>query len=161
MMDHGKGNPPVEYLIAFEEGRKYDTCVHSLGTRPLRSRQCWAKVAKWRKCETYIALGRNLLNVDTGYKQWDCFRFMDYTMRHAMGLTFQVRHYPVSNGKDEENFGKGMVDFDWATHAYSIPKRVKSEPGQYAPAKAETSTTGTDEKPMVYDVELGKLVPLE
>ena len=36
LMDHGKGNPPISYLIAFEEGlRNYASCVHSLGTRPL------------------------------------------------------------------------------------------------------------------------------
>ena len=160
LMDHGKGNPPVEYLIAFELGlREYASCVHSLGTRPLRTRKSWADVAKWRKCEAYIALARYLLKADTGYKQWDCFRFGDYTMRRAMALTFQNRHYHLSNGQDDDNFGEGKLDFDWDKHAYSRPKKVKSEPGEYKGLKmAETSAT--DERPMIFDVELGKLVPL-
>jgi hypothetical protein len=165
LMDHGKGNPPISYLIAFEEGlRNYASCVHSLGTRPLRSRESWENVAKWRKREAYIALGRYLLRADTGYKQWDCFLFTDYTMRRAMGLTFEVRHYPLSNGRDDENFGKGMVGFDWKKHAYSPPKRVKSEPGEYQSQSAkvtQTSSASKDDTPMIFDVELGKLVPLE
>ena len=162
LMDRGKGDPPVEYLIAFEEGlRNYASCVHSLGKRPLRSKKSWANVAKWRKREAYIALARYLLQADTGYKQWDCFRFNDYTMRRAMGMTFQVRHYPLSNGRDEENFGEGMLNFDWEKHAYVPAKRVKSEPGQYKPANVtQTSSTSDGKKPMIFDVELGKLVPL-
>ena len=163
LMDNGKGSPPVEYLIAFEEGlRNYADCVHSLGTRPLRSKKTWASVAKWRKREAYIALARYLLRADTGYKQWDCFRFEDYTMRMRMGLTFEVRHYPLSDGNDDEHFGKGNMKFDWTKHAYTPPKRVKSEPGEY---KSPSATADTPESrhdtPMIFDVELGKLVPFE
>ena len=119
-------------------------------------------MAKWRKHEAYIALGRYMLRADTGYKQWDCFRFHDYTMRHTMGYTFQVRHLPLSDGRDDENFGKRMVDCDWEKHAYAPCKRVKSEPGEYHSAKVtQTSSTSKDEKPMIFDVELGILVPLE
>ena len=40
LMDHGKGNPPVAYLAAFEEGlRNYGSSVHNLGTRPLAAKQ--------------------------------------------------------------------------------------------------------------------------
>ena len=163
LMDQGKGHPPIEYLAAFEEGlRNYASCVHSLGTRPLRNKESWSNVPKWRKREAYIALARYLLNADTGYKQWDCFRFADYTMRQTMGVNFDVRHYPLSNGRDDENFGKGKLDFDWKKHAYSPPKRVKSEPGEYqAPEGTETSEPLDDDVPMIFDVELGKLVPLE
>ena len=52
-------------------------------------------------------------------------------MRQVLALTFEVRHLPLSDGQDEKNFGKGMMNFDWDKHAYSPPKRVKSEPGQY------------------------------
>ena len=160
LMDLGKMQPPMEYLVAFELGlREYSESVHSLGTRPLRNRKAWAQVAKWRKREAYIALGRYLLRADTGYKQWDCFRFTDYTMRRAMAKTFDERHYPLSNGNDEQNFG-GTLQFDWKKHAYAPPKRVKSEPGEYKHQKVNETSTGGD-KPMVFDVELGKLVPLE
>ena len=77
-------------------------------------------------------------------------------------MTFQARHYPLSDGRDDVNFGKGTVDFDWAKHAYAPPKRVKSEPGEYQSANVtQTSSTSKDEKPMIFDVELGILVPLE
>ena len=161
LMDKGEGNPPVEYLVAFEEGlRNYADCVHSLGTRPLWSKQAWRNVAKWRKREAYIALARYLLRADSGYKQWDCFRFADFTMRVTMGLTFENRHYRLSDGEDDKNFGKGNMNFDWKKHSYVPTKRVKSEPGEYK-AKNVVDTSATDETPMIYDVELGKLVPLE
>lgn len=161
LMDKGEGNPPVEYLVAFEEGlRNYADCVHSLGTRPLRSKKAWKNVAKWRKREAYIALARYLLRADSGYKQWDCFRFADFTMRVTMGLTFENRHYRLSDGEDDKNFGKGNMNFDWKKHSYVPTKRVKSEPGEYK-AKNVVDTSATDETPMIYDVELGKLVPLE
>lgn len=166
LMDKGKGSPPLEYLTSFEEGlRNYGSCVHSMGTRPLRSRKSWSNVAQWRKREAYIALGRYVLKADTGYKQWDCFRFLDYTMRQSLGKTFDVRHLPVSDGRDDENFGKNKLDFDWGKHAYEIPKRVKSEPGEYENLDVVKTTSSSskveDQRPMIYDVELGKLVPLE
>ena len=163
LMDKGEGNPPMEYLVAFEEGlRNYGHNVHSLGTGPFRSRRAWRDVAKWRKREAYIALARYLLHADTGYKQWDCFRFVDYTMRRTLGLTFEVRHLPLSDGKDEINF-KGQLKFDWSKYVVQSKRRVKSEPGEYKPSKTEEgscSTTTGDAPLMVFDVELGKLVPL-
>ena len=62
------------------------------------------------------------------------------------------------------HFVLGMVDFDWKKHAYSPPKRVKSEPGEYQSQSAkvtQTSSASKDDTPMIFDVELGKLVPLE
>ena len=160
LTDLGKSKAPMEYLVAFELGmREYSSSVHSLGTRPLRSRKAWSQVAKWRKREAYIALARYLLRADTGYKQWDCFRFADYTTRSVMGKTFERRHLPLSNGKDDENFG-GTLKFDWDKHAYVAKKRVKSEPGEYKHEEVK-QTTAADDKPMVFDVELGKLVPVE
>jgi len=81
-----------------------------------------------------------------------------------MGLTFEVRHLPLSNGQDDQNFGEGMLEFDWKKHQYSPPKRVvKSEPGEYKSPEGtqQPSTPSKDDVPMIYDVELGKLVPLE
>ena len=163
LMDNGKGSPPLEYLTSVEEGlRNYSSCVHSMGTRPLRSRQSWSNVSQWRKREAYIALGRYLLKADTGYKQWDCFRFMDYSMRQTMGKTFDTRHFPLSNGRDEDNFGKNGLDFDWKKHSYKVSKRVKSEPGEYKnPDVTTTSSLVDDQQLMIFDVELGKLVPIE
>ena len=133
-----------------------------MGTRPLRSRKHWrTKVGKWRKKEPYAALSRHLLNFDAGYKQWDCFRFEDYRIRKILMRTFEVRHLPLSDGRDELNFG-GTHKFDWKKHFYEPPRRkgkadsyVKKEPSDAAPPAEKTGPR------MVFDVELGKLVPLD
>ena len=54
-----------------------------------------------------------------GYKQWDCFLFSDYSIRRQLATTFDVRHLPLSDGNDEENF-EGKLVFDWAAHAQRI-----------------------------------------
>ena len=76
--------------------------------------------------------------------------------------TFEVHHLPLSDGRDELNFG-GTHKFDWKKHFYEPPRRkgkadsyVKKEPSDAAPPPAEK--TGPR---MVFDVELGKLVPLD
>ena len=141
--------------------RNYCVDVHSMGTRSLRSRQYWRdKVSKWRKKEPYVALGRHLLGFDPGYKQWDCFRFEDFRIRSMLIRTFEVRHLPLSDGRDGDNFG-GTYTFDWAKHHYEPPKR-KSKAETYV-KKEPRPPTSTEQRPaqrMVFDVELGKLVPL-
>ena len=40
--DKGVGQPPMEFLVALEEGiREFASCVHCMGTRALRSRAHW------------------------------------------------------------------------------------------------------------------------
>ena len=134
--------------------------VHAMGTRPLRSRLHWGtKVGKWRKKEPYVALGRFLLGFDAGYRQWDCFLFKDFRIRSLLLRTCEVRHLPLSDGRDELHFA-GTYKFDWKKYHYAPPKRkgraesyVKPEP-RNVPAVEHTGTQ------MVFDVELGKLVPL-
>ena len=163
LTDLGKGDPPIEFLVACEEGvRSYGGDLHAMGSRPLRSRRHWGfVVATWRKKESYIALGRYLLRHDDGYKQWDCFLFSDYSIRRKLTATFTARHLPLSNGRDEENFS-GKFVFDWSKHAWSPVKR-KSKADSYL--KPEPKTTSSS-KPvvegvtMIFDVELDRLVPL-
>ena len=46
LTDGGAGTPPMEYLIAIEEGlRQYADDVHTMGTRPLRSPYYWGNKA--------------------------------------------------------------------------------------------------------------------
>lgn len=142
--------------------RNYCADVHAMGTRPLRSRIHWGtKVGKWRKKEPYTALGRLLLDFDAGYRQWDCFLFEDFRIRSLLIRTFEVRHLPLSDGRDELHFG-GAFKFDWEIHHYEPAKRkskaesyVKKEPRIHEPAAEQTGPR------MVFDVELDKLVPLE
>ena len=66
------------------------------------------------------------------------------------------------DGTHVANFGKGVLDFDWEKHAYAPVKRVKSEPGEYQSSKVtQTCSTSKNIRRMIFDVELGKLVPLE
>lgn len=162
LTDLGKGNPPLEFKIAFEEGvRNYCDDLHAMGSRPLRTPKHWGSaVDKWRKKEAYTALGRLLLRYDDGYKQWDCFLFSDYAVRRKLSRTFEVRHLPLSNGRDLENF-EGKFKFDWAKHAWSPAKR-KSKASSYVKPepKMTSSQPVTGGVTMIFDVELGELVPL-
>ena len=154
----------MTYLVEFEKGlRNYSSSVHSLGTRPLRSRSYWGnKVQLWRKREAYIALARHLLCASPEYMQWDCFKFEDYVMRQVLAKTFCVRHLPLSNGKDEENFN-GELKFNWVKHEYKAPKRV-SRPTHVKKEiklpKDSSSAAPKSQQPMIFDVELGELVPM-
>ena len=114
---------------------------------------------KWRKKESYNALTRFLLGSPSGYKQWDCFLFSDYTERAASGRTFEVRHLPLSDGNDAKNFG-GALQFDWARHSWS-PAKSKSKSDTLVktePVAVTAATTPSAGGPMIWDVELDKLV---
>lgn len=176
----GRGKPPIEFLIAFEEGlREYRCCVHSLGTRPLRSPTYWREsVDVWRKKEAYIALGRflhgeapgecSLLTLISprvlilslvGYRQWDCFKFADYVSRRQLGETFVKRHLPLSNGFDFKNFGD-KFKFDWKKHSWQR-SRTTAKPDPDASVTSKPTKTPAAKPPaMIFDVDLGRLVPL-
>ena len=164
LMDHGKNEVPLEYLIAFEEGlRNYADDQHALGTHPLRSPGYYASISLWRKREAYIALGRHLLGREPDYKQWDCFLFQDYQERQSLGKTYQERHHPLSDGNDKVHFGN-KFKFPWVQYVYSPKKRarvVKSEPKLAAKHLVHDPSTPPKCPPMIYDVEKGCLVPFE
>jgi hypothetical protein len=166
LKDRGEGDVPMEYLVALELGlRNYSSDVHAMGTCPLRSPWYWGRIDLWRKREAYIAVGRHLLGYKPNYQQWDCFSWSDYVCRQLLGKTFLVRHYPLSDGEDEEHFGDALV-FDWEKHEYAPRRSVKSEP-KAASKSSKTATpnvtprekTNAPRKPMIYDVEKDCLVP--
>ena len=137
--------------------RKYSYSIHILGSRPFRSRQHWGKnVSLWRKREAYIALVRYLLGIRPDYNQWDCFIFGDYIMRQRLHKTFVSRHLPLSNGNDELNF-QNKFKFPWGKYTSDVPRKVKHE-GKVS-VKSQKSVPCSD-APMIYDVELGCLIPL-
>ena len=153
----------MDYLIAFEEGlRKYSADIYALGTNPLRSRKYWAQVPLWRKREAYIALARSLLGRSPDYKQWDCFRFADYQDRQALAKTYVIRHHPLSDGNDEDNF-KGEFCFDWDQHHYSpnVRRPSASTAVKVEPKMRKRDGAAKDNITMIYDVEKGCLVPFE
>ena len=165
--DKGAGEPPMEYLVAVEEGlRNYHTDVHAMGTHALRSPTHWGEIDLWRKREAYIALGRYLLGFPPDYHQWDCFLFTDYQTRQMLAKTFVERHYPLSNGDDDKNFG-GAMDFDWDAHHYAPRAKAKVVVDLTAPAPAATAATASSSSPkkktcpMEFDVEKGCFVPIK
>ena len=164
LTDLGAGNPPLEYNIGMEDGlRNYCTDVHAMGTNPLRSREHWGtKVDKWLKKEAGIAVGRHVLDYDSGYRQWDCFAIKDYMIRVKLSKTFEVRHLPLSDGRDDVNFA-GQYKFDWAKHAWS-PKKRRSTASSYVKPEPKPATSAPRDDggsvPMIFDVELGEFVPL-
>ena len=162
MTDGGAGEPPMEYLIAIEEGlRQYADDVHTMGTRPLRSPYYWGhKVDKWRKREAYIALVRILLGIVKDYRQWDCYLFSDFRLRQKSARTFNKRHFRLSDGDDDKNFD-GEYQFDWEKHGYSPRKKRKRSTTEERKHSGDVSTnTTTSSQVMVYDVEKDCLVPL-
>ena len=162
LADQGKGNPPMQYLIAFEEGlRNYAKDPQALGMHALRSPEHYGKIAFWRKREAYIALGRYLLRNNADYKQWDCYLFRDHVDRLALGKTYNERHHPLSDGNDKKNF-KNKFKFPWEKYKYNPrPRtRVKSE-RTTVPMKIDMASDDTPKGPMVYDLEKGCLVPFE
>ena len=164
LTDGGESKAPMEYLVAVEEGLRGFGAdgVHTMGTMPLRSRLYWSRVDKWRKREAYIALARYVLGIKTDYKQWDCFRFSDYSLRQRLHRTFNTRHFPLSDGKDQEHFG-GMMKFDWSVYEGYSPRK-KKKTTQSSPKHRVVNVTDTDvgnpAQVMVYDVENDCLVPL-
>lgn len=148
-------------LIPTHKLRNYASCVHAMGTRALRSPHHWGnKVDRWRKKKSYQAVTRNLNNSPKGYKQWDCFVFRDYVERQAAARTYEVRHLPLSDGNDFKNFG-GKMKFDWAKYSWS-PARTKSRAEPLVKKEPINACDAAQEGvPMIFDVELGKLVPIE
>ena len=161
--DKGEGEPPMEYLIAIEDGlRSYADDIHAMGTKPLRSAYYWGnKVPRWRKREAYIALCRHVANKSPVYKQWDCFLFDDYAQRQRAQMTFGSRHLPLSNGEDELNFD-GAYEFDWGSQQYS-PKRKRVKVEKKKPRRRKKVVQSARTAPagvMVFDVEKGCMVPM-
>ena len=158
LQDNGLGDPPVEYLAAVEEGlRAYSADIHTMGTHVLRSPAHWKDVSKWRKREAFIAIMRILCGFNSYYKQWDCFSFEDYVFRQQMARTFNIRHYPLSDGNDRLHFG-GVLDFEWSEHSFTPKrKRNKNSSGMKTPSK----TVGPKQaktKPKLYDLTKGTFV---
>ena len=186
LTDKGVGSPPMEYNILIEDGLRYVAscvcvvcvlyehflsrvrsscdCYLCMGISALKSREFWSRVKRFRKTERYIAVSRHCLQLSADYKQWDCFSFADYQNRQALIKTFEKRHFPLSNGEDETNFG-GEYNYEW--NSESKPAIVKPDPDAPNPNPNPTSgvTTVSDPNPtppkMIFDVDLGELVPFQ
>ena len=149
----------AHYTLSLVFVRSSAVCYLCMGLKALMSPEHWARVQRWRKTERYIAVARLCLGLSSDYKQWDCYDFADFVNRKELIKTFELRHFPLSNGKDEENFG-GAYKYEWTSE--SAPTVVKPDPETAekkvtAPKPAATPTAPK----MIYDVDKGCLVPFE
>ena len=99
------------------------------------------------------------MGVTDDCRQWDCFKFSDYTLRQKSAKTFNVRHFPLSDGDDDHNFD-GEYDFDWEPHGYTPRKKKRKIMKPRKKSEVVTKATVTSSPLMVYDVEQDCLVPL-
>lgn len=151
----------LEYLALVEKGlRNYTKYVFAMGGNSLKSRETWRKVQPWRKREAYIALVRHVRGRPS-YHQWDNFLWSDYLERQKAARTFELRHLPLSNARDDNYFEHFLSDPPhWNEKEVNSKKKKKS-----SVSSAASSSNGTGTKTpnviMVFDVETGELVPLE
>jgi hypothetical protein len=158
LSDKGDGNPPPEYLAAFEEGlRNYACDKHSMGGLALDSTQQWDAVAQWRKRESYICLCR-VIDEKKGCK-WTSTTWSFWIWRSIRCITFNKRHWPLCQ-KSIHHFA-GQVDLlsEWS-------KKPKSNK---PPRKSKTKVTTKSSPPtneaavsmMYFDADAGCLVPYD
>ena len=95
-----------------------------------------------------------------GYRQWDYFKFDDYVSRDQLGQTFLKRHFPLSNGLDDKNVGD-KFKFDWKKHTWERSKTTAKPDPDVVDVESQPTTVPLAEQPtMIFDIELGCLVPL-
>ena len=149
---------PVEYLALVEKGlRAFAQNIFAMGANAMRSRWDWQHVDTWRKTECYIALVRHVKGM-RNYKQWDCYRWEDYTHRLECATTFYVRHLPLSKAtKKDKPFGSYLQDpKDWDQPTIVFPRRKRKTSGRSTNPKR----TAKSDTVMVFNVHTGKLEPL-
>ena len=163
LTDEGKGKPPVEYNAAVENGlRSHGSDLHAMGTNAMRSADDWSSVSKWMKREAYIAAARHKLG-RASYPQWDHFSWSDVQERNSLTLTFERRHLPLSTGK--QSWPHKLVT---NPQSWSQPIPHSKKPRRVARASRKLGTSckaaavedSSCAEIMIFDKELGKLVPI-
>ena len=164
LLDGGKGKAPDEYLRLVEVGlRSFGSDIHAMGSKAMASQAKWAAVSVWRKREAYIALCRHVLG-RTGYPQWDCFSFRDFTERQMAADTFYKRHLPLSDGVHDFG-GKLPAPASWSVSEPPKKRRRRTTAGSSNDddgiSAAAATATSTHTGPTMWDVEKNCLVPFE
>jgi len=160
--DKGVGGVPAAYTAFVENGmRSHGDDLHAMGTNAMRSGEDWKNVPRWMKREAYIAAVRTKWGRGN-YWQWDHFSWQDYIEREDLALTFYKRHLPLSDGKQHWDERLVRNPLSWGTTTpkkTTKKKRSRTSRSLSAPSKAEASSASSPDV-MIYDPELGKLVPV-
>jgi len=108
LTDKGVGTPPLEYLVALEQGlREYASVDRAaFGTFANFNFEEYIKVEVWRKREAYNGLVRYVLG-KSNHSKYVNYNWHDYTLRLRSSKTFMHRHWPVTSGSVTLN---GLVD---------------------------------------------------
>ena len=128
LTDKGAGQPPLEYVVALEQGLREYACVDraAFGTYSNFNFEEYTKVELWRKREAYIGLVRYILGKGN-YSKYVNYNWCDYTLRLSTSKTFMKRHWPVTNG---DVLLKGLVDpVHWKANK-GIDCRKRSQTGR-------------------------------
>jgi len=139
--DMGSGKAPMKYMIAIERGlREYHTDKFAMGERPLRSRERWLNVSKWRKCEAYITLVRYIRNKIT-YPKWHDFRYADLQERQTLHQTYTTRHGHIWDS-DNDPFN-GLLKHPWDNKNKSVDTPPKKKPRKVNPKVKKEKEKGS------------------
>ena len=162
LTDKGAGNPPLEFLVALEQGlREYASVDRAaFGSYANFNFREYTLVELWRKREAYIGLVRYVF-AKGNYSKYVNYNWADYTLRLASCKTFEVRHWPYTNGSKQL---EGLVDpKHWAVNkdkdarkrsATSVPTFEAPEVVLTIPEKSEDSAESVE-----WDSEEGEFVP--
>lgn len=116
------------------------------------------------KREAYIAAVRTKWGRGS-YWQWDHFCWQDYVERQSLSLTFYKRHLSLSDGKQhwDPQLLRQPVRWQTTTTSYKKTKAKKSKRASGSLSTNAKSAAAVEEfssDVMIYDPELGKLVPV-
>ena len=114
--------------------------------------------------ESFIAASRHKKGRGS-YCQWDHFLWTDYLEREVLSKTFEARHLPLSTGKHKWPNNLVVNPPSWS-RPQSTPKTkskkvVRSSTRSRSSAKAACASTATTHNVMIFDPDVGKLVPVD
>ena len=118
-------------------------------------------VARWRKCESYIAAYRLWRDRDE-YRRWKDFCWSDFQERDKLRKTYYARHAKYSDGNDHPCFD-GLVtvppQWDKGRNEKVLPKRKKKKKEKESSIAATASPKATPTK-RIWDFESSQFVEL-
>ena len=161
LTDKGAGNPPLEFLIALELGLREYVSVDraAYGSYANFNYREYTLVELWRKREAYIGLARYILGRGN-YSKYVNYNWADYTLRLALCKTFEVRHWPYTNGT---KYLEGLVDpAHWEANKNKDARKRKAKLAvtfEAPEVSAVPAKVVAEEEEMEWDSEEAEWVP--
>ena len=91
------------------------------------------------------------------YRQWNCFSWADYQEREMMARTFEVRHWPLTNGRVPHEFDEYLEDPKGWNEEQEVKKKKKFVPKRNVGVRNDEPQCDVV---MVWDQDKQELVPL-